>query len=509
VQHAQVPAIRPTNPYARRLRQEATDAEQKLWLEVRNRRLGGFKFRRQATIGPYVVDFLCPEHALIVEVDGSQHNPEADAERSAFLEDLGYRVVRFWNNEVLQNLEGVLQSLLAVLAQAAAEPESPSPNPLPQAGEGYYGSAVPLFPPASCPRLIVKIGSALLVDPDGGVRRAWLDGIAADIADRTRAGQQVAVVSSGAIALGARRLKLAKGGRASLEDAQAAAATGQIELSKVWAETLGAKGLIAAQMLVTLDDLEDRRRYLNASATLDRLLNLGVVPILNENDSVATEEIRFGDNDRLAARVAQAAGAQGVVLLSDVDGLYDRNPALPDAAHIARVERIDARVEAMADRGSASGMGSGGMVSKIAAARIANAAGAHLAIASGRVEHPLSAEARHTLFVAEKSAPARKAWLAGGLTAKGTIHVDAGAAAALGQGRSLLAAGAVRIEGSFARGDLVAVAGPDGRPIARGLVEYPSDDAARILGRRNEDHAELLSYAPRSALVHRNHMALL
>jgi glutamate 5-kinase len=368
---------------------------------------------------------------------------------------------------------------------------------------------MPLFPPSSCPRLVVKIGSALLVDPDGSVRRAWLEGIAADIAERSRAGQQVAVVSSGAIALGARRLNLPKGGRASLEDAQAAAATGQIALSQVWAETLGAEGLTAAQMLVTLDDLEDRRRYLNAAATLDRLLGLGVVPVLNENDSVATEEIRFGDNDRLAARVAQAAGAQGVVILSDVDGLYDRNPALPGAAHIARVERVDARIEAMADRGSGSGMGSGGMVSKIAAARIANAAGTHLAIASGRIERPLSSETRHTLFVAEKAATARKAWLAGGLTAKGTIHVDAGAAKALTSGKSLLAAGATRIEGRFARGDLVVIAGPDGAQIARGLAEYDHADAARITGKRSEALAEILGYAPRSALVHRSHMALL
>jgi glutamate 5-kinase len=366
-----------------------------------------------------------------------------------------------------------------------------------------------LFPPATCPRLIVKIGSALLVDPDGGVRREWLAGIAADIAARTREGQQVAVVSSGAIALGARKLKLPKGGRASLEDAQAAAAVGQIALSQVWAGTLAAEGLTAAQMLVTLDDLEDRRRYLNAAATLDRLLTLGVVPILNENDSVATEEIRFGDNDRLAARVAQAAGAQGVVLLSDVDGLYDRNPARPDACHIPRVERIDAKIEAMADKGSASGMGSGGMVSKIAAARIANAAGAHLAIASGRIDNPLATAARHTLFVAEKSAPARKAWLAGGLTARGTIHVDAGAAKALTAGKSLLAAGATRIEGQFVRGDLVVIAGPEGKQLARGLSEYPSEDAARLTGRRSEEHADILGYAPRAALVHRSHMALL
>jgi len=364
-----------------------------------------------------------------------------------------------------------------------------------------------LFPPATCARLIVKIGSALLVDPDGGVRRDWLTGIARDIAGRARAGQQVAVVSSGAIALGARRLGMNKGGRASLEDAQASAAVGQIALSQVWAETLAAEGLTAAQMLVTLDDLEDRRRYLNAAATLDRLLGLGVVPVLNENDSVATAEIRFGDNDRLAARVAQAAGAQGVVLLSDIDGLYDRNPALAGAVHIDRVERIDGRIEAMADRGSASGMGSGGMVSKIAAARIANAAGASLAILSGRVDQPLSTPARHTLFVAEKSASARKAWLAGGLTARGRLTIDAGAAAALRSGKSLLAAGVTMVTGDFARGDLVAIDGPDG-PLARGLAEYDSAEATLLIGTRSDDQTALLGYAPRAALIHRSHMAL-
>ena len=364
-----------------------------------------------------------------------------------------------------------------------------------------------LFPPTACSRLIVKVGSALLVAPDGAVRRAWLATLVADIAGRVAAGQQVAVVSSGAIALGARRLGLAKGGRASLEDAQAAAATGQIALSQTWAELLGAHGLTAAQMLVTLDDLEDRRRYLNAAATLGRLLGLGVVPIINENDSVATEEIRFGDNDRLAARVAQAAGAQGVVLLSDVDGLYDANPHTnPDARHVARVERIDA-VAGMADGGSASGMGSGGMVSKIAAARIATGAGAHLAIASGRLEHPLAGDPRHTLFVAERAASARKAWLAGGLTARGRVHVDAGAARALAAGGSLLAAGVTQIEGAFGRGDLVSIEGPDGT-IARGLSEYDAAEAVRLVGTRSEEQAAILGYAPRAALVHRNHLAL-
>ena len=364
-----------------------------------------------------------------------------------------------------------------------------------------------LFPPAACPRLIVKVGSALLVAPDGAVRRAWLATLVSDIAERVAAGQQVAIVSSGAIALGARRLGLAKGGRASLEDAQAAAATGQIALSQTWAELLGQHDIVAAQMLVTLDDLEDRRRYLNAAATLGRLLGLGVVPIINENDSVATEEIRFGDNDRLAARVAQAAGAQGVLLLSDVDGLYDSNPhGNPAAQHIPRVERIEA-VAGMADAGSASGMGSGGMVSKIAAARIATAAGAHLAIASGRQDHPLAGEPRHTLFVAERAATARKAWLAGGLTARGALHVDAGAAKALAAGSSLLAAGVMRVEGAFARGDLVTIAGPDGL-LARGLSEYDANEAVRLVGTRSDEQAAILGYAPRAALVHRNHLAL-
>jgi glutamate 5-kinase len=365
-----------------------------------------------------------------------------------------------------------------------------------------------LFPPTACPRLIVKIGSALLVDPDGGVRRDWLDGVAADIAARRGAGQQVAIVSSGAIALGARRLRLAKGGRAALEDAQAAAAVGQIALAQVWTEVLARQGLTAAQMLLTLDDLEDRRRYLNAAATLDRLLSLGAVPVINENDSVATAEIRFGDNDRLAARVAQAAGAQAIVLLSDVDGLYDRNPADPAARHIARVESVDAEVEAMADRGSGSGMGSGGMTSKLQAARIAAAAGVQLAIASGRVDRPLSGDRRHTLFLPERTASARKAWLAGGLTARGRIHVDAGAVAALRRGGSLLAAGATALEGAFARGDLLAIDGPDG-PVARGLSEYDAGDAARLIGRRSDEHAAILGHAPRAALVHRNHLALL
>jgi glutamate 5-kinase len=365
-----------------------------------------------------------------------------------------------------------------------------------------------IFPPASTPRLVVKVGSALLVEPDGRARTAWMRELAAGIAARTTAGQRVVLVSSGAIALGARRLGLAKGGRASLEDAQAAAAVGQVVLSAAWADALAAHGLAAAQVLLTLGDLEDRRRYLNASATFERLMALGAVPVVNENDSVATEEILFGDNDRLAARVAAAAAADAVLLLSDVDGLYDRDPLLPGAIHLPRVDRIDNAIEAMASGGSASGMGSGGMASKVAAARLANAAGVRLAVASGREGRPLMDEARHTLFAGAAPASRRRAWLVGGLTASGVVRVDQGAVEALRGGASLLAAGAVSLEGRFARGDLLVIEGPGG-PVARGLSEYDAPDAVRLLGKRREEHAALLGYAPRSALVHRDHLALL
>ncbi len=368
------------------------------------------------------------------------------------------------------------------------------------------------FPPAHIRRLVVKIGSALLVDPAGQVREDWLRTLVADIAARKAAEQQIIIVSSGAIALGARRLHLPKGGRGSLEDAQAAAATGQIALSQCWASLLHAQGIIAAQMLVTLDDLEHRRRYLNASATLDRLMTLGVVPVVNENDSVATAEIRFGDNDRLAARIGQAARADAVVLLSDVDGLYTANPhADADAMFIDRIAKIDARIVAMADGGSASGMGSGGMTSKIEAARIATGAGAHLAIISGKVDAPLShweQGGRGSIFLAAPPTRARKGWLAGRLTVRGRITVDAGAERALGRGNSLLPAGVALVEGVFARGDVIDILAPDGRVIARGLSEYDSEDAAKIAGRRSEDIPALLGTMPRSVLVHRDHMAL-
>lgn len=369
------------------------------------------------------------------------------------------------------------------------------------------------FPPATTRRLVIKIGSALLVDKAGAIRTDWLTGVVADIAARAQAGQQIIVVSSGAIALGARRLALPKGGRGSLDDAQAAAAVGQIALSGHWAQLLGAQSLTAAQMLLTLDDLEDRRRYLNAAATLERLLSLNVIPVINENDSVATTEIRFGDNDRLAARIGQAARADAVVLLSDVDGLYTANPhSNPDARLVREVKRIDAAILAMADGGSSSGMGSGGMASKIEAARIATGAGAHLAIISGEPERPLSAwesGANGTIFLAQTGNRARKNWLAGRLAIKGRIMVDTGAERALAKGNSLLPAGVTSVEGKFARGDVVDILNGEGRAIARGLAEYDADDATRIAGKRSEDIAALLGEAVRPALVHRDHMVML
>jgi len=369
------------------------------------------------------------------------------------------------------------------------------------------------FPATTIKRLVVKIGSALLVDANGAIRSEWLTGIVADIAARREAGQQIILVSSGAIALGARRLGLPKGGRGSLDDAQAAAAVGQIALSQHWAALLHEQGLVAAQMLLTLDDLENRRRYLNAAATLERLLSLGVVPVINENDSVATTEIRFGDNDRLAARIGQAARADAVVLLSDVDGLYTANPhSDPAAHHIPEVKRIDAAILAMADRGSGSGMGSGGMASKIEAAQIACRAGAHLAIISGEPDRPLTAwaaGANGTVFLAQTGKRARQNWLAGRLSIKGSIHVDAGAEAALATGKSLLPAGVTQVVGSFARGDIVDIIGAEGRPIARGLAEYDFADAVRIAGKRRQEIADTLGTAQRPALIHRDHMVLL
>jgi glutamate 5-kinase len=372
---------------------------------------------------------------------------------------------------------------------------------------------------SACPRLVVKVGSSLLVARDGP-RRAWLEGLVAEIAQAKARGQDVIVVSSGAIALGATTLGLDKGGRGSLADAQAAAAVGQIALSGLWAELLGRHGLTAAQLLLTLDDLEDRRRYLNATATLTRLLDAGAVPVINENDSVATQEIRFGDNDRLAARVAQAAGANAVLLLSDVDGLYDRNPREAGAQLLPEVHGVTAEIHAMASGHSASGLGSGGMTSKLQAAEIAGLAGIALAIANGTYDAPIAraigqggAQGVGTLFlprdVKGRKSGARKAWLGGRLRLRGALTVDAGAAGALAKGSSLLAKGVTEVEGLFQRGDAIAIRDAEGRTLAHGLSEYDAVECARLIGTHSNEQADILGYAPRSAVVHRDQLILL
>ncbi|OCC25190.1 glutamate 5-kinase [Croceicoccus estronivorus] len=364
---------------------------------------------------------------------------------------------------------------------------------------------------ATCSRLVIKVGSALLVE-QGEPRRTWLEGLVDEIATARERGQDVVVVSSGAIALGAARLGLPKGGRANLADAQAAAAVGQIALAELWSELLGAKGIVAAQLLLTLEDLEDRRRYLNASATLGRLLKAGAVPVVNENDSVATQEIRFGDNDRLASRVAQAAHAQAVLLLSDVDGLYDRDPRDAGATMLSEVRGVTPEIHAMATGGSGSGLGSGGMTAKLQAAEIAERAGIALAIFNGTHTRPISRaidQGRGTLFLPRRKDAARKAWLGGRMRMKGALVIDAGAVEALGSGKSLLAAGIIAVEGTFRRGDPVSIRDGDGRVLAQGLVEYDAPECAKLLGHNSAEHAGILGYAPRSAVVHRDQLVLL
>lgn len=360
-------------------------------------------------------------------------------------------------------------------------------------------------------RLVIKIGSSLLVET-GSPRRGWLKSLAAEIADLRKGGQEVVVVSSGAIALGAAQLGLEKGGRGSLADAQAAASVGQVALARLWSEAFEPHEIVAAQMLVTLGDLEDRRRYLNASATLERLLEAGALPVVNENDSVATEEIRFGDNDRLAARVAQAAIADAVLLLSDVDGLFDRHPGEARAELIARVEGVTPEILAVADETSGSGLGSGGMRAKLEAAQIAERAGIALAIANGTQDSPITRaleSGRGTLFMPKKSADARKAWLGGRLAPAGTLLVDQGCVdAILGSGASVLAVGISAVEGSFQRGDLVEIVAPDGTRIGQGLSEYDAVSCRRIAGLREEQQSKVLGHAPRAAVVHRDHMVL-
>jgi glutamate 5-kinase len=361
-------------------------------------------------------------------------------------------------------------------------------------------------------RVVVKVGSSLLVDRRAGrLRDSWLASLTTDLAEFHRDKRDVLVVSSGAIALGRAVLNL-PAGPLKLEDSQAAAAVGQIALARTWTEALSQHGIIAGQVLVTLGDTEERRRYLNARSTIDTLLQWRAIPVINENDTVATNEIRYGDNDRLGARVATMMSADLLVLLSDVDGLYD---APPDsnfgARHIACVPRITAEIEAMAGA-AGSELSRGGMQTKIEAGRIATNAGTHMVIASGVVEHPLRAiaqGARCTWFLtAANPVTARKKWIAGALEPKGTLAIDAGAVAALRRGKSLLPAGVVGIEGSFARGDAVIIRGPGGAEIGRGLVAYDAEDALKIRGRSSADIPAILGFSGRAEMVHRDDLAV-
>ena len=362
-------------------------------------------------------------------------------------------------------------------------------------------------------RVVVKVGSALLVDGDKGrLNRAWLESFTEDVAAYRKRGLEVILVSSGAIALGRRHLALSPG-KLKLEESQAAAAVGQIRLAHAYKELLDAHEITVAQILLTLGDTEQRRRYLNARGTLNTLLALGAVPVINENDTVATAEIRYGDNDRLAARVAQMVGADCLILLSDIDGLYTADPAVdPDAQFIAKVLEITPAIEAMAT-GSSSDMGSGGMQTKIAAAKIAVSAGCHLCIAKGAEPHPLKRieeGARCTWFVPSSTPMAtRKQWIAGTLKPAGAIAVDDGAVRALMGGKSLLPAGVTRALGRFDRGDTVSIIAPDGTEVARGISAYSDSDAARIIGRKSADIEKALGFRGRDEIVHRDDLVLL
>jgi len=366
---------------------------------------------------------------------------------------------------------------------------------------------------AAASRLVLKIGSSLLVDKaTGRLNRAWLESVADELVALRQRGQQVLVVSSGAIALGRPYLGLARDQR-RLEEAQAAAAAGQILLAHAYQDLLESRGLRIAQVLLTLDDTESRRRYLNARNTLETLLRLGVIPIINENDTVATQEIRYGDNDRLGARVAEMTSADLLVLLSDVDGLYDSDPTLnPGARLIPEVRELTPGIEALAGA-SATEFGSGGMVTKLVAARICMNAGCATVIASGKRLSPLTAIAEGancTWFLPGRTPrQARKQWIAGMLVPRGTLVVDEGAELALKAGSSLLPVGIVTVEGEFQAGEAVVIRSRAGRDLGRGLVAYSSTEARRILGRRSEELPALLGYAGRDELIHRDNLALL
>jgi glutamate 5-kinase len=362
-------------------------------------------------------------------------------------------------------------------------------------------------------RVVVKVGSALLVDATTGrINRAWLETLAEDLLRLRQRGQSVILVSSGAIALGRRGLSLPPG-PLRLEESQAAAAVGQIRLAHAYKELFEAHEVTVAQVLLTLEDSERRRRYLNARATLEALLARGALPVVNENDTVATAEIRYGDNDRLAARVAQMAGADCLVLLSDVEGLFSADPNRdPRARIVPQVRHIGAEIEAMAGR-PASALGSGGMATKILAAKIAVAAGCHMCIAAGGHRHPLrrlEEGAACTWFVPSATpAAARKQWIAGTLKPAGALSIDAGALQALKDGRSLLPAGVTAARGRFERGDTVSVLAADGTEVARGIVAYSDSDAARIFGRRTSEIETLLGFRGRDEMIHRDDLVLL
>jgi glutamate 5-kinase len=364
---------------------------------------------------------------------------------------------------------------------------------------------------ADARRLVIKIGSALLVEESGRIRRRWLEALAEDVAARRHGGAEVIVVSSGAIAVGRRALGLQRA-TLKLEEKQAAAASGQIQLAHAYQEALALHGLPVAQILLTLGDTEERRRHLNARNTLDTLLRLGTVPVINENDTVATSEIRFGDNDRLAARVAAMMNADTLVLLSDIDGLYTADPRkAADARHIPVVQHITEDIDAMAGK-PPLGYSSGGMVTKLAAARIAVGAGCRMAIADGRCRNPLAAVdggARCTWFLAHaEPRTARKRWIVGTLKPMGELVVDGGALGALGRGKSLLPAGVIAVNGAFERGDAVVVRNGDGAEIGRGIVAYSAADARRIMGHRTHEIVRILGYQGRDEMIHRDDLVL-
>lgn len=364
---------------------------------------------------------------------------------------------------------------------------------------------------ATARRLIVKIGSALLVEDTGEIKQAWLDALAEDVVRCRARGQEVLIVSSGAIAAG--RLQLGLVGRAlKLEEKQAAAAAGQIRLAHAYQEALAKHGVSVAQILLTPEDTEERRRHLNARATLETLLALGAVPVINENDTVATSEIRFGDNDRLGARVAQMISADTLVLLSDIDGLYTGDPRGDTSArHIPELREISAEIEAMAGKAPA-GYSSGGMVTKLVAARIAIAAGCRMVIAKGETLHPLRAienGARCTWFLpSSEPLTARKRWIAGMLNPAGSLTIDDGAAAALKRGTSLLPAGVIAIEGDFERGDPVLVRNKAGTEIGRGLSAYSAADARAIAGHKSGEIEAILGYRGRDEMIHRDELVM-